>query len=362
MGAEPPMRIVIFRSRPRQSGERPPGPYTQEFRSRFADRVIGNLRNEEGFCSACGPDCTACRRRYDRRFGPDIVGVMELPASLPYLLEDPAALVPEDVPAHDVLLAINIHEQVLCELLRRCGRWGTRAAVAPLEAGDWVGGSACAEAERIGQAAGVAVAFPKPFCAFDPPDDGVLAEVRRRLHIGRPEVKLTVADGRIERAHVEVSAACGATYYVARWLEGRRIDDDLKYEVIAKRMHSYPCTASMKWDDELGDTPLHVANQAHYRILEALAPAARTGEAEASEMVMSPLGRMLPKPVAARENIRNIERAKEAILEALAGGEELSLADLRRRRRISPAAATSALLILRQEGRVRTEGEWIVKS
>ena len=245
-------------------------------------------------------------------------------------------------------------------MLKRCEPWGTRGVVVPIESGDWVSGSARSQAGEICRRLGVEVAFPKPFCDFDPQPGSVLAEFRRQFHVGKPEVTLTVADGRIQRAYVEVSAACGATYYVARWLEGRRVDDDLKYEVVARRMHSYPCTASMKWDDELGDTILHVAGKAHDAILAPLLPRPDT-EAEPG-MVMSPVGLMLPKPVAARENVQNIERAKQAILEELAGSGAVSLQSLRRRRKISPAAAYSALLLLEQEGKVRTEGGMILEA
>ena len=352
------MRILVLCSERRASGDRPKEPYIQEFGSSFAAKVIGNLRGADGFCTSCGPDCIECREGYDNRFRQNTVEVITLPAALPYLLEDPAARAPQDLPSHDILLAINIHEQILLEVLKRCERLGTRGVVAPLEAGDWVSGSAQAAAREICEARGIEVAFPKPFCSFDPPAGSVLAEFRRRAHIGRPEVAFEVRDGRIETAHVAVSAACGATYYVARWLAGRRVDEDLRYEVIAQRMHSYPCTASMAWDDEIGDTIMHVASLAHYELLAPLA-----GEStDEPEMVMSPLGRMVLKPGSSPESTENVERAKEAILEDLASGRTPSLRDLRTNRKIPPAAISTALLTLKQEGKIRQEGGKIVKA
>ena len=355
------MRILILRSR-RYTGGQEKDDYTQRFGGVYAEKVIGNLIGEEGFCASCGPDCTACRKAYDRGFRDNIAGVISLPGVLPYLLEKPETHVPRDVPKHEILLAVNVHEQILIELLRRLEGCGTRGVVVPVEAGDWISGSGRAEAEAICRGAGIEIAFPKPFCDFDPPAGSVLADFRREFHVGKPHVELTVAGGTIERAHVHVSAACGATYYVARWLEGRRVDDDLKYEVVAKRMHSYPCTASMKWDDELGDTILHVAGEAHYEILAPLAGQAG-GEPtrDEPEMVMSPVGLMLAKPVPVHENVQNVERAKEAILEDLAVGRAVSLESLRSNRRITPAAAYTALLLLKQAGKVRTEGGRIVK-
>ena len=353
------MTVLILRSRKPQKAAGPRDPYTQQFTSSFADKVLGNLKGEEGFCTACGPDCNACRKPYGRKLADRIAGVRELPGQLPYLLERPGRYVPRKVPPHEIILAVNIHEQVLVEVLKRCRRWGTRGAVVPLEAPDWVSGAARKQAESVCQAQGLELAFPKPFCSFDPPAGSVLADFRREFHIGKPDVALTVRDGAIAEARVNVSAACGATYYVARWLVGKRVDDDLKYEVVAKRMHSYPCTASMKWDDEIGDTPMHVASQAHYEILTPL-----TGEARdaGTGMVMSPVGIMLPKPPRAHENVQNIERAKQAILEALATEPEVSLKSLRRSRKLSPAALSSAALLLRQAGKIRTKGDKIARA
>jgi len=138
---------------------------------------------------------------------------------------------------------------------------------------------------------------------------------------------------------------------------GRRVDDDLKYQVISKRLHSYPCTASMKWDDELRDTPLHVAGQAHYEILASL----RETAPEEPGMVMSPLGKMVLKPVPVQENIENIEQAKKAILGELRREGTVTLTALRKKRKITPAALNTALLLLKQEGKIKTEGEKIIK-
>ena len=351
------MRILILRSERRTSGEKPKDVYSQEFTSSYAEKVIGNLAGEEGFCSACGPDCNACRTPYNRKFAKNIAGVIAFPPILPYLLEKPRDYVPRDIPAHDILLAINIHEQILIEILKGCSGAGTRGAVVPLEAGEWVSGSAQSEARAICEENDVEICFPKPFCGFDPPSGTVLDEFRRRFHIGKPEVELELRGDTIGRAYVNVSAACGATYYVARWLAGKRVNDDLKYQVISKRLHSYPCTASMKWDDELGDTPLHVAGQAHYEILAPL----RETAPEEPAMVMSPVGKMVLKPVPVQENVENVERAKRAILEELRRKGTVSLAGLKRKRKITPAAMHSALLILKQEGKIRTEGQKIVK-
>jgi len=349
------MRILLLRSERRGADEGPKEPYLQEFGSAFAERVIANLRSEPGGCGACGPDCTGCRRDYGRTFTKNIAGVICFPSRLPFLLERPEEYIPARVPRHDVLLALNVHEQILLAILERARAAGARAAIAPIESRDWVSRSAQERARKIGAHLDMEVAFPKPFCAFDPPKGSRLDRFRRTFHIGKPEVRLEISDGRIVRAHVETSAACGATYYIARWLVGRRTDEDLRHDVVARRLHSYPCTASMAWDDDLGDTILHVSGEAHYAILAPLGLERSAGP----EMIRSPAGRMVYRPAPVQENVRNVAQAREVLLRELARHGRLSLSGFRRSHTLSPAAVHTAVLLLKQEGKIVSDGDGI---
>jgi len=346
------MKILVLKSQ-RTPDAREPDEYSQEFDTVYAERVIGNLGNDPSFCTACGPDCIACRAAYGRRFGDRIAGVVGFPSVMPYVLEKPEEKVPQAVPRHDILIAIRIHEQILIECLKRCGEWGTRAVIVPLEETGWVSGATIAEGRRICEAQDIEIAFPKPFCSLNPPAGSLLAEFREEFHIGYPNVELRVEDNRIAEANVHVSAPCGATYYIARWLKGKRLDDDLKYEIVSKRLHSYPCTAGMDWDEDLGDTVLHVSGKAHYRILDQLG---LKGPADEPETIVSPLGKAVPRPVPVAENVRNIEEAKAAILDRLGKDEAAPLKALRRMGKITPAALNTALLVLRREGRIVLRG------
>jgi len=347
------MNLVFFRSVSRSQEEAAPDAYTQTFDTRYADRVIGNLRNEKRFCTACQDECIACRLKGAGRFGENIVGVIDFPAVLPYVIEKPGEFVPREAPRHDVLIAISIHEQILLESLKVCSSWGTRGVIVPIESQDWVSHSGVAEAERIARRAGIEISFPKPFCSFNPPKGGFLASVRDRFHIGFPSVECRVKDGVIEEARVRVSAPCGATYYIARWLAGRRLDDDLRHDVISRRLHSYPCTASMEWDDDLGDTILHVAGQAHYAILDQFGrPSERDRKDDAQ--VLSPVGVMVQKPIPVSENARSVAEAREGILARLESRQSLAMSEVRQGPS-NAAALNTALVILKQEGRIRIE-------
>jgi len=66
--------------------------------------------------------------------------------------------------------------------------------------------------------------------------------------------------GRIVHVEVLRSAPCGSTWFVAKQLEGVEVENKLElYDRISESHHSYPCTASMEKDREIGDTILHKA-------------------------------------------------------------------------------------------------------
>jgi len=351
------MKIAIFQSERSGAAGDAGRPYRQRCNTRYAERIIGNLRGEDDFCRSCGPDCRNCRRHYERRFGDRIACIVGFPAELPYVLETPEQYVPRDVPDHEVLLVVAIHEQILLECVKSCRDWGVKGVVAGIEGPGWICGAIRAQAREICEANGVEIAFPKPFCNLRPPEGSVLARFREQFHIGYPEVEFTLDGDIISAAEVKVSAPCGATYYVARWLQGRSVKEDLRHEVIAKRLHSYPCTGSMAWDDELGDTVLHVANQNHYRLLDDLLGR----EEDSDNHVMTPLGMRLAKPTPVHDNVRNIDLAKQAILDLLDQRQSVPLADLRRSG-ASPAAVSTAVVVLAGEGRVRIEGGTVHKT
>lgn len=350
------MKIVVLRSKKLKKQKW--GEYHQSFDTLYADRVIGNLSNRRDFCTACEADCIHCREKYDWRFSENIAAIIDFPSVLPFVLEKPGKYVPANMPAHDVLIAIHVHEQILLEILARCGQWGTKGVVVPLEAPGWVSGAAIRQALEICARNNIEISFPRPFCSFNPPRGGVLAEFRKSFRIGFPDVDLTVKNGVIIKARVNVSAACGATYYVARWLVGRAVCADLKTEVISRRWHSYPCTASMEWDDELGHTPLHAAGQAHYGILSA----ARVGTIESARPIITPLGKVLPGPAPVSDNIRNIENAKKVVMAELEIHPQISLEQIKKKEHISPASIHSAILLLKKDMKIRTMGTTIMKS
>lgn len=344
------MKVVVLRSKPGRHEINAAEEYHQVFDSRYAERVMNNLIDADAFCTACGPACINCRQSYRRRFGAELAGVVEFPAVLPYLLEKPGDYM-QALPRHDILLAINIHEQILLEVLNRCGQWGTRGVIVPIESPDWIHGNTISMARGICENNGIEIDFPKPFCSFNPPEGSLLREFKDHFHIGYPRIEITVENRKITKAFVHSSAPCGSTYFIARWLVGRSVDDDLKYEIVAGKLHAYPCTASTQYDPEIGDSILHLAANNHLEMFNNIG----NGLIEKPDrpVFLSPHGVILPAPVSAQDNIRNVDAARKAILDELGRHAPLSLHKFEASTVISPAAIYAALLALKRDGKIK---------
>jgi len=88
------MKLVILRSEPSGREKAPDDHYLQQFNTHYADRLIGNLRGQPTFCTACAADCVSCRKPYRLDFSRDIAAVIGCPDVLPYVLEKPGDYVP----------------------------------------------------------------------------------------------------------------------------------------------------------------------------------------------------------------------------------------------------------------------------
>jgi len=231
----------------------------------YAEKVLGHLSDKGQFCSACGKECVQCRRQYDLDFSQDIVGVLTFPAVLPAIVEKPQEFLPPSVPDHDVLLALAVNEEILAAFVERFAIG--KGIVIPIEAGEWISPHGVATITTLCNAKGIEVAFPKPFCSFDPPQGSVLGEFRKAFRIGKPQIEFSVRDGVIAETTAVCSAPCGATYYMARWLKGARVDENLTH-VVEKLLSCYPCTAGHTIDPEFKDSIMHQACKIQKRIVD----------------------------------------------------------------------------------------------
>jgi len=242
-----------------------PDEYSVKMNTAYAERVIGHLTDTGSYCSACGDECINCRSRYSLDFTDSIAGIIDMPAVLPAMLDEPEDFFPAEIPKHDIILALSVHEELLISFITACT--GSRAVIVPVEETGWVSPYARKKIGEICEDKGMECAFPKPFCSFAP-QTGVLARFREEFRIGRPEIECTVQDGVIEQTRVVSSAPCGATYYVARNLEHKKITEELLY---AADLHlsSFPCTSDHSLDPEFNDSITHEAVKIQKQVLAA---------------------------------------------------------------------------------------------
>jgi len=239
-------------------------PFTSIFDNHYAERFLRHLSDDSTLCTGCGINCISCREAYKLNYSSDIAGIIRLPSELLYYIDNPASYLPSELPAHDVLVAINVHEDILLSLPAKAKQAGAKAIIVPVEDSDWLSKWT---RKRLSQVcAGLELEFssPKPFCALEATSSQPhIGEFVEHFRIGKPKLQLSIRDGKIAGAKVIHSAPCGCTYYVAHNLKGAPTDSTL-HQVVAKYWHSYPCTASMKMDYELGDTILHKGGFIHY--------------------------------------------------------------------------------------------------
>lgn len=242
-------------------------PFSIVFDDVYAQRFIKHLRNDAELCTGCGKNCVRCRDQLGLDYSPSIAGVHKIPSELLYYVDDPQKHLPQEPPVHDVTVAINVHEDILVKIPELVHRAGSKALIVPLEHPNWASKWMRSQTHLICDRLEMGCIFPKPFCSLEQGAHPVIDQFIQRFKIGRPKIHFKIKNGKIKKATVLCSAPCGATYYVAHNLRGKKVDKKLS-EWVSKYWHSYPCVASMEMDYELGDTILHKGGYLHYEMME----------------------------------------------------------------------------------------------
>lgn len=246
---------------------RDPSPFSVTFDNTYAERFLKHLKNDPTLCAGCGERCRRCRNKYKINFTSDMTQVVKPPSALPYYVDNPEKYLPAVLLPHDVVIAINVHEEILMAIPHLSKKAGAKAVLVPQEDPDWLTKWGIGEMSRVCHDLGLEVAFPKPFCALEENDSHpFIKEFMDYFKIGKPKLKIEVKNGVVEEAEVLRSAPCGDTYYVAYNIRGKKVDDKLDFWA-SKYWHSFPCVASMKMDYEIGDTILHKGG---YMLLDAV--------------------------------------------------------------------------------------------
>jgi hypothetical protein len=190
----------------------------------------------------------------NRPEGWDIVR-LALAARLPAVIDDPDAVLPDDVPGADLL--VSLHEspgaaELIPDIAARCRAKAVLAAVddrAACPAG--LENQVRKRLDRMG----VAHAFARPLCGFDGGPHPFLEEFAARF--GRPRLRIGADGDRVGTVEVERDCPCGAARFVASVLPGTRLSEAA--DTGALRHHHHPCMASMEVDPDLSDTLMHLS-------------------------------------------------------------------------------------------------------
>ncbi|MDN5309121.1 MAG: thymidylate synthase [Methanolobus sp.] len=223
----------------------------------FGKKVIGNLVNSDSFCVACGDLCDHCRELRPG-LGNIITGIFELRNDLPDFVEEPMEYMPEQVPDCDLILAIDLNPDLLTVIPQLAEKSGAKGVIIPVDDSRIVPAGLAEQVKQQLEQKGIECECPKPFCALDLTGKKSIDDFVK-LGFGKPALKVELGHDDEIFTHAEVlrDAPCGSTWFVAKKLKWSDVKD--YKETISGAHHSYPCTASMERDPQIGDTILHEA-------------------------------------------------------------------------------------------------------
>ena len=185
------------------------------------------------------------------------VEAFALPVDLPLIIDDAADFIPEQVSQAQVVIAVQLHPNLLAELPYVMGENGSqgKALLVPREDPSWVRPGLIGQVTRACARFGIESAFPKPFCELEPITP-VIREFSEQYAAGKPMLSIECQDGKIASAKCLRSSPCGLTAWAAGQLAGTPCDASL-LQKLADLLHQRPCLATMVPDPEIGDTIMH---------------------------------------------------------------------------------------------------------
>lgn len=186
-----------------------------------------------------------------------IIGYLFDTGVLPTVIDDPEECLPTDLPQGDFLLYVGQDRRVAEIISDMAGACRVKEVLAPVDDRLHLPSGLANQVKRRLSKMGIPVAFPAPFCSLTEQDSesSMIREFAR--HFGKPQLKLSIGEGRIKEAVVRRGTPCGNTQYVAERLAGLKVEESV--EQTANFFHNHPCMGSMNMDREIGDTILHVA-------------------------------------------------------------------------------------------------------
>ena len=204
------------------------------------------------------------------------VRAWEGPASLPPIIDEPEAFLPDELPEADLLLSLAENAGLSDLVADLAGLAGAQAVIAPIDRWSWLPPGLAKQLARRLQRRGLGYAFPSPFCALQPlrTSHPLINTFAQRY--GGAQVRCTLNDGHIAAVEIEREAPCGNTRFVAARLIGQPAEDAA--EKAGLFHHYYPCLAVMDQASTHSHTLLHQAAKiTSTAVASALARLDRTG-------------------------------------------------------------------------------------
>jgi hypothetical protein len=201
------------------------------------------------------------------------INFIDLPMSLPLIIDEPEEFIPQTIPSSDLILFLSESAAAsqLIPDIARCAH--AKGVIAPIDHSSWLPMGLKGQVKEKLNALGIGSAFPKNFCTLtrntygyrdsaEPYENAVISEFA--TYFGRPklEVKVDPKTRTIKDIVVQRSSACGSTYHAVKKIIGWSVD-----EVIPKAglfCMQYPCLASMQMehiDKDLYNTLMHLSGQ-----------------------------------------------------------------------------------------------------
>lgn len=251
-------RLKLFIAASEDTTDRP-GFFQVKYGGEFAARKflphLTNFKNNPDFCTK---QCYQFRQRFALDFTEDIAKIMLFPSVLPELIDDAQSYLKDAIPAHDILVAVGVHPDILIELIRKAISAGCKAVIIPREDPDWLTTSFVNKLKNMCETKGLEYAFPRPFCSLSKGKFIYINAFIDQFKIGKPKYEvITDEKGNVIDVDVKCSSPCGATYHVASGLIG--INRKNIVDAANRLWHVYPCLSSSHMDPEIADSPMHLA-------------------------------------------------------------------------------------------------------
>lgn len=125
----------------------------------------------------------------------NIIGIYTQPSNLQVHIEDPVKYMPLSLPENDVMLAINLHPDIISEFPNLAKNAGTRLIIAPIEEPNWLSIGLRNQIKEKCEKLGIIFAAPKPFCS---------------LKKGEHPIKIGIKSNNIVAVQVLCSQPCGS--------------------------------------------------------------------------------------------------------------------------------------------------------